>query len=400
MLRRDFLLGSLAGAAGLSAAERDAPYFQTENIFPLDVLHNHASCIVELPNGDLLTCWYRGSGERTADDVQILGARKRKGSKQWSAPFLLADQPGFPDTNPCLFVDSRQRLWMIWQTILANEWHTALTQYRITTDWDRPAEPLWQTSEPLLLIPRNFAPKVKEALEPLLQSDSERVVKWAKDRLQKANDKYFSRMGWMTRAHPVELLNGRIIVPLYSDGYDFSLMAITDDGGKTWSSSEPLPGFGNIQPAIARRKDGTLVAYMRDNGPPPKRLHISESKDQGITWSPVKDTDIPNPGSGSDVIVLKDGSWALINNDLERGRHDLVLRLSDDEGQTWKWKRSVERDNRGQGASTFHYPSLLQTRDGMIHTSYSYFLNHVPKTEPRQTIRHALFNTAWVKAGG
>jgi len=189
-------------------------------------------------------------------------------------------------------------------------------------------------------------------------------------------------------------------VPLYSDGYDFSLMAITDDGGKTWSSSEPLPGFGNIQPAIARRKDGTLIAYMRDNGPPPKRLHRSESKDQGITWSPVKDTDIPNPGSGSDVIVLKDGSWALINNDLERGRHDLVLRLSDDEGQTWKWKRSVELDNRGQGASTFHYPSLLQTRDGMIHTSYSYFLNHVPKTEPRQTIRHAVLNTAWVKAGG
>lgn len=400
MLRRDFLLGSLAGAASMSGAEREAPYFQTENIFPLDVLHNHASCIVELPNGDLLTCWYRGSGERTADDVQILGARKRKGSKQWSAPFLLADQPGFPDTNPCLFVDSRQRLWMIWQTILANEWHTALTQYRITTDWDRPAEPRWQTTEPLLLIPRNFAPKVKEALEPLLQSDNERVVKWAKDRLQKANDKYFSRMGWMTRAHPVELPNGRIIVPLYSDGYDFSLMAITDDGGKTWSSSEPLPGFGNIQPAIARRKDGTLIAYMRDNGPPPKRLHRSESKDQGITWSPVKDTDIPNPGSGSDVIVLKDGSWALINNDLERGRHDLVLRLSDDEGQTWKWKRSVELDNRGQGASTFHYPSLLQTRDGMIHTSYSYFLNHVPKTEPRQTIRHAVLNTAWVKAGG
>jgi predicted neuraminidase len=398
MLRRDFLLG--AGAAAISYAQTPAAFFETENIFPLDVKHNHASCIVELPNGDLLTCWYRGSGERTADDVQVLGARKRKGSKQWTPPFLLADQPGFPDTNPCLFVDSRQRLWLIWQTILANEWHTALSQYRITSDWDRPAEPRWQFSEPLLFVPRNFAPKVKSALEPLLQSDNERVVKWAKDRLQKADDKYFSRMGWMTRAHPVELPSGRMIVPLYSDGYDFSLMAITDDGGRSWTTSEPLPGFGNIQPTIARKRDGTLVAYMRDNGPPPKRLHVSESSDQGVTWSPVRDTDIPNPGSGADVIVLKDGTWALINNDLERGRHDLVLRLSEDEGGSWRWKRSVEVDNRGQGASSFHYPSLLQTRDGLIHVSYSLFLNHLPNSEPRKTIRHAVLNTAWVKAGG
>lgn len=399
MLRRDFLAGaSLVSARLLAGADSTAPFFEAENIFPLDVKHNHASCIVELPNGDLFTCWYRGSGERTADDVQILGARKRKGSKQWTAPFLLADQPGFPDTNPCLFVDSRQRLWMIWQTILANEWHTALTQCRITSDWDRPAEPRWQTSEPLLFVPRNFAPKVTEALEPLLKSGNERVVKWAADRLQKAKDKYFSRMGWMTRAHPVELPSGRIIVPLYSDGYDFSIMAITDDGGRTWTSSDPLPGFGNIQPAIARRKDGTLVAYMRDNGPPPKRLHVSESADNGLTWSPVKDSDIPNPGSGSDVAVLKDGTWALINNDLERGRHDLVLRLSDDEGRSWKWKRSVEVDNRGQGASSFHYPSLIQSKDGLIHASYSMFLNHLPNTEPRKTIRHAVLNSAWVKA--
>jgi len=40
------------------------------------------------------------------------------------------------------------------------------------------------------------------------------------------------------------------------------------------------------------------VTYMRDNGPPPKRLMMSESKDQGQTWSPVRDSEIPNPGSG------------------------------------------------------------------------------------------------------
>ncbi len=373
--------------------------YEAEFVFPLDAKHNHASSIVELPNGDLLVCWYRGSGERSADDVQVLGARRRKGSRQWSEPFLLADTPKFPDTNPAMFVDGNKQLWLFWQSILANEWHTALTLYRVTSDWDRPGAPRWQGSEPLLFIPHNFAAKVNEVVSPLL-GKPDREGDWAKRTLEKANDKYFSRMGWMTRAHPVQLPGGRILVPLYSDGYSFSLMGISDDGGRTWSTSEPLTGAGNIQPSIARRKDGTLVAYMRDNGPPPKRLHVSESKDNGLSWSAVADSDIPNPGSGSEVIVLRDGTWALVNNDLERGRHSLALWLSSDEGKTWQWKRHLELDTRGEGAGSFHYPSIIQSRDGMLHVSYSYFLNHIPNGQPRKSIKHAQFSVDWVKQGG
>ena len=40
-----------------------------ELVFPLEHWHNHASMVVEAPNGDLLVCWFHGSGERTADDV-------------------------------------------------------------------------------------------------------------------------------------------------------------------------------------------------------------------------------------------------------------------------------------------------------------------------------------------
>ncbi len=381
----------LAGAA--------APVYDAGLIFPLHDRHNHASMIVELPNGDLLTCWYRGSGERTADDVQIMGARRKKGAKSWSAPFVLADTPAFPDTNPTLFVDGKQRLWLIWQVIVANEWHTALTQYRITTKWAGDGAPEWQGNEPLLVIPRNFAKTVELAVERRAKdapADSA-LGKWATRTLRNGADKYFSRMGWMTRAHPLELASGRILVPLYSDGYSFSLIAITDDGGKTWSTSEPLVGGGNIQPTLAQRKDGTLVAYMRDNGPPPKRLHVSESKDQGVTWSPVEDSDIPNPGTGSEVTVLKDGTWALVNNDLEKGRNLLVLRLSDDEGRTWKWKRTLELDEKNTPRSSFHYPSIIQAKDGALHVTYTYSMNHIPKGEPREAIKHARFNLEWAK---
>ena len=60
-------------------------------------------------------------------------------------------------------------------------------------------------SEPLLFVPRNFAAKVKEVVEPRLQSTDGAVADRAKRTIEHAEDKYFSRMGWMTRAHPVEL---------------------------------------------------------------------------------------------------------------------------------------------------------------------------------------------------
>ena len=383
------LICSLAIASGLAAAEK--PFLESEYIFPLEKWHNHASAVVELPNRDLFVCWYHGSGERTADDVKIEGARYSKGA--WSARMTLADTPGFPDTNPTMFVDSQDRLWLLWQAILANEWHTALTKYRISSQYAK-GEPVWDVNETMLFIPRNFGPTVQRFAD----AQPEKTPRLAR-LVEKGNDKYFSRMGWMTRAHPLELPSGRIIVPLYSDGYSFSLMALTDDRGKTWSTSEPLIGGGNIQPSVVRKNDGTLVAYMRDNGPPPKRVHVSSSKDEGVTWSAVKDSEIPNPGTGMETIRLKDGQWVMIYNDLERGRHSLAVSLSTDEGATWKWTRHLEADNRGQGAGSFHYPSIIQSRDGSLHTSYSYFLNHLKEGEPRKTIKHAHFNTEWIKQG-
>jgi predicted neuraminidase len=371
------------------AAAQEKPVLTSELIFPQEKWHNHASSVVELPNGDLFACWYHGSGERQADDVIVEAARLPKGAKQWQARFTLADTPQFPDTNPALFIDSKQRLWLMWQVILANDWHTALTKYRVSSDYQKPGPPRWEINEDLLFIPRNFAASVKRQIEALPPATDERGTAWRTRMLERSADKYFSRMGWMTRAHLVELPTGRIIAPLYSDGYSFSLMAITDDFGKTWTSSEPIVGAGNIQPTIARRKDGTLFAYMRDNGPAPKRVHMASSRDEGNTWSAPVDTDIPNPGSGLEVMNLRDGSWAMIYNDTERGRSSLAVSISDDEGRTWKWTRHLEKAAEGQ----FHYPSIIQTRDGSLSATYSYF------TKEGKSIKHARFNIAWVKAG-
>src|SRR6476660_2783858 len=147
------MVSILPAAQGTFDANRAAPHFESELVFPLEHRHNHASMIVEAPNGDLLVCWFHGSGERTADDVVIRGARLKKGAKAWSEPFLLADTPGYPDTNATMFIDPRQRLWLLWPTILANEWHTALMKYRISSSYERDGAPRWEVSEVMHVTP-------------------------------------------------------------------------------------------------------------------------------------------------------------------------------------------------------------------------------------------------------
>lgn len=389
------------------SAGGQAPFHRAEFIFPLEHWHNHASTVVELPNGDLFACWFHGSGERTADDVKIEGARWKKNSGRWEARHTLADTPGYPDTNCTMFVDPQGRLWLLWPTILANEWHTALMKYKISSRPVNGPTPRWDTNEVLHVTPDGrFQSTVDEALARIAQGPSGQTERWATHSAElrrKAADKLYRRLGWMTRAHPLVIDNSRLIVPLYSDGFSFSLMAITDDWGRTWHTSTPLVGLGNIQPTVVRKKDGTLYTLMRDNGPAPKRLHHSESRDRGETWSPVVDSELPNPGAGAEIITLKNNYWALISNDTERGRHSLLVSISDDEGRTWKWKRHLEHEPVGAGE--FHYPSLIQASDGTLHATYSYFLaaDRAAKDKEnralRKAIKHAHFNVAWVMEG-
>ncbi len=406
--------GLVSNSAAAASRKADSPFLESELVFPLEGWHNHASVIIEAPNGDLLVCWFHGSGERTADDVKIEGARKRKGAKKWSTRFTMADTPGYPDTNCTMFIDSQGRLWLLWPTILANRWETALMKYCISSDYRRDGPPRWEVSEILHVTPgpefavavTNYVQKAEALADATAPPEMRaRLKDYFQSLRTQAGDKLSNRLGWMTRAHPLILDGQRLIVPLYSDGFSFSLMAITDDWGKTWRTSTPLTGGGNIQPSIVRRKDGSLYTLMRDNGPPPKRLHQSESRDRGETWSEVTDSNLPNPGSGAEIIALRNGHWALISNDTERGRHSLAVQISDDEGRTWTWKRHLELDEPGPEAGSYHYPTIIQAKDGTLHASYSYHLGkqNLPKDangrSAAKTIKHAHFNQAWVMRG-
>ena len=140
----------------------ESPRFEAELIFPLNPQHNHAPGIVECPNGDLFVSWYRGSGERTADDVAVYGAWRAKGEAQWGEPFVLADTPGFPDCNTALFVDDRQRLWLFYPTILANTWESCLTNFKVASRYGPTGAAGWDREGLILLKPEDFGPRGRQ----------------------------------------------------------------------------------------------------------------------------------------------------------------------------------------------------------------------------------------------
>jgi predicted neuraminidase len=415
-----------------------------ENIFPLQAQHCHGSSIVVLPNKDLLVAWFQGSGERTADDVAIKGSRYNHKTQQWSTPFILADVPDFPDINPVLFIDGNSRLWLVWYTVMAYQWESSILKYRISDNYmQESGAPEWKWQDMIHIKPGGSTPdgigrndmfvkilnrKYDEYFLYLnskgyINKEGEGII--TKERLENARTRYLNiakgtnlisngtdtdekgekystqlgyplmrRIGWQSRNKPL-LIGNRMLLPLYSDGFDFSLIAITDNWGETWQFSEPLVGAGPVQPSLALCKDSSIVAFMRDNGPPPQRLMKSVSNDLGKTWSTVEDSDIPNPGTAADVIVLKSGNWALVHNDIEQGRHRLSVWLSRDEGKSWPHRKIIVNGTPGSLVRG-HYPAIIQGSDGIIHISYT---NQVPGSEGEPAIKnivHAALSEKWL----
>ncbi|HEX6889483.1 MAG TPA: exo-alpha-sialidase [Chryseolinea sp.] len=416
--------------------------FRSAIIFPYQEEHVHGSTVVNLPNGDMLSAWFQGSGERWADDVRIMGSRLIKGDTAWSLPFVLADVNGFPDINPVLFMDKKERLWLMWYPVLANQWETSIPMYRISENYNAPGAPVWSLQEVLFVkvgdktergIQENdlFVKEVRDQLKSyeeyftasLLPSYTDSMKnallkEWERykvkmDSLSKGenmirsgraktdNNKETSaplgypltrRLGWQTKNKAI-FLGDRMIVPLYSDGFDCSLFAISDDGGQNWSYSNPVLGGAGIQATIAIGKDSLLVAYLRDNGPPPSRMQRTESRDKGLTWTIAKDDILPNPGAGFDVVTLSSGEWVMVFNDSEEGRHNLSVAVSDDDGKTWKWKKSIENDTTEKPTSS-HYPAIIADSQDRIHITYSYHRNDI---KPGRTIKYVSFPMSYLK---
>lgn len=96
------------------------------------------------------------------------------------------------------------------------------------------------------------------------------------------------------------------------------------------------------------------------------KICVADSFDAGLTWTPARPLDLPNPNSGIDALALRDGRVVLAFNNSATGRTPLNLAVSRD-GERFRVFLTLE-DQPGE----YSYPALIQGRDGDLRITYTW----------------------------
>lgn len=185
---------------------------------------------------------------------------------------------------------------------------------------------------------------------------------------------------------PVELESGMMVCPSSTEYSGWRVhFELTLDFGSTWMAGSPINDgavFAAIQPTILRLPQNRLLALCRT-----KQGCLAEtlSADEGLGWSELKRSSLPNPDSGVDAVTLADGRHLLVYNPTDRkpgslGRGLLGVALSED-GSKWRAALTLEKEP----GEEFSYPAVIQTSDGLVHTTYTW---------KRRRIKHAVLDPA------
>ncbi|GAB4307290.1 MAG: exo-alpha-sialidase [Promethearchaeota archaeon] len=301
----------------------------------------HCSSLLELPSGDLLAVWYAGTREKHPD-VAVWGSKWSRREGAWSRPAVVANTPGHSEGNPVLYGLPGGSIRLFFQTmhhgrVVKGGWSVCTIKFQDSHDGGA----TW--TEPRFLRRLWF---------------------------------------WIIRCKPLRLPSGRTLLPVHRElGTYQAHFHVNDDPSLEgrWRRVGRLkvPG-GALEPSVCRLPDGTLLCALRTTKA--GRVHVSNSDDDGNSWSKPRPTNVPNPNSQVDVLCTKRGTLLMACNPIERGRGELALVRSTDGGTKWdlEGRRVVQRE----AGAEFSYPCLLQTSDGTVHCTY---------THRRASIHHLTF---------
>ena len=305
----------------------------------------HASTIVELPGGGLVTAWFGGTGEKHPD-VGIWVSRRDGGA--WTAPVEVANgmQPPKADGSP----------------LRHPTWNPVLFQPK---------------TGPLLLFYK-VGPS-PQTWWGELRSSADGGKTWSAAR------RLPEGILGPIKNKPVQLPNGDLLSPTSSETDEKpSKWAVhferSTDLGATWTRTPALHDglpISAIQPSILFLGGEKLLALGRTRQ---GNIFQIGSDDFGKTWGELILTALPNPSSGTDAVTLKDGRHLLIYNHVAKGRSPLNLAVSKD-GKTWQAAGELENT---PGAE-FSYPAIIQTRDGLVHATWTW---------KRLKVKHAVIDPA------
>lgn len=308
----------------------------------------HASTLVQMRDGNILTAWFGGSWEKGCD-VALWIARRIQGA--WEKPRKLVDVRGVAMWNPVLF---------------QKEDGGVILFYKVGESIS-----IWKT----WFVETYDNGETFSTLQELVPGDE-------------------SGGRGPVKNKPIRLKDGTVLAPASLEGSEWdAFVDISKDDCKTWEASELVPvrrvstnniqmvdrpynkhylyGKGIIQPTLWQDDSGAVHMLLRSTS---SRIFRSDSVDGGRTWNLAYDTGLPNNNSGIDLVRMNNGNIVLVYNPRENlpnyykgPRTPLVVAVSKDNGETFEEVCVLEN---AQG--NYCYPSVICNNKDEIMITYTW----------------------------
>lgn len=334
----------------------------------------HAADLLELPNGDLLCCWFAGSDEGNAD-ISIAVSRLKKEESQWSEPVIVSDDKERSEQNPSLFLTPEGEIWLIYTAQISK----------------------------MAIQDAEFNLQYTAEIRRKISKDN--GYTWGK------TETMFGKAGSFCRQKIQILSNGRWVFGNWMcfdddshNGSDITIVQISDDHGKNWRGVEIPASRGKVHANLIEIEEGHLIALLRSRAA--DNIYIANSYDYGETWSEPVKTELPNNNSSISAVKLQSGNIAVVYNPVRvnddpnktvwpRQRCPVAIAISEDVGETWPFIRLVEFGDGFMGRRNdvnnlrYEYPVMMQASDGKIHIAYSF--------EERRCVKYVVVTESWIR---
>lgn len=319
----------------------------------------HAASLIALKDGAVRAFWFAGSREGAAD-VSIYSSVYDSHSANWSAPTVVMDRVSaekglsryiakLGNPVPSRLPDGRLQLFFV--TVSIGGWAgssiSAITSDDEGLTWSHPQRLI---ASPLL------------NLSTLVKSPS------------------------------VSFTDGLLGLPAYHEWVGRFGEFLRVDAGRVIDKRRMSSGRSAIQPLVFVSDAQDASAYFRQTRSSglPKQIPVSSTQNAGQNWQQSEDLAIANPNSAVAGVTLKKGARILALNNIEYGRHRLVLMMNSPNSGQWQTVEVLEDDEALPDAQRkeFSYPYMITVDGNDAHLAYTW---------DRKKIRHRYFSGAWLK---
>jgi predicted neuraminidase len=200
----------------------------------------------------------------------------------------------------------------------------------------------------------------------------------------------FFNLSTLVKSPALAFADSRLGLPAYHEWIGRFGEFLRIEGAQVIDKRRMSSGRNAIQPVVFVDTPQDATAYFRQmrSSDLPKQIPVSVTQNAGQTWQVATDLPIANPNSAIAGLKLQDGVQILVLNNIEVGRHRLVMMMRKPSGQ-WHVIETLENEEAlpDQERKEFSYPYLLTAQGQDAHLVYTW---------DRKKIRHIYFSKAWL----